>query len=441
MVQLTFVLGALVAGLSISATAVTIPSTGQCQFSAVTTTVTSTSTVTITKATTTTSTRTVTATQGAVSASTKQTDGTSKTSSVDGGSVSSIKPSTVMIASSAILASTSKDKALKSSLAPGKSSIYIAESSYTSTSATEDRLIATPTTSKSIAVTPSTTGVSRPTARFTPSFSTNFVYDLDNQPLDAPIIKTNIGLALNKTMYIVDMANSTPEQIANYHAKGKKVGCYFSAGTWEPFRADKLQFLPECYCGKGVSTDANGKCTGKGAGNNLLGEWGEWWLDLRSTKCLDNVKSIMAKRIQEAALKGCDAIDPDNVDSFMNKQNFGNTAQNEVDYLLWLSTTAKANNMGIDLKNSGTLLTDPDTGKPTQWSDSLVKAFDFNVIESCHQYSECQTYDPFLKAGKPQVQIEYSNSIKKCPTLAAGQNLLVYSGTTVDSKKIALSCP
>ncbi|OCF33723.1 hypothetical protein I316_04435 [Kwoniella heveanensis BCC8398] len=326
----------------------------------------------------------------------------------------------------------SQDKVTKASSAPGRSfSTTISKSSSSIASATADQLIATPT---------STSASPKATSKFTPSLSTDFIYDLDTQPIDAPIIKTNTGLALNKTVYIVDMANSTPEQFANYHAKGKKVGCYFSAGTWEPFRNDKLQFLPECYCGTGVSTDANGKCIGKGANNNLLGEWGEWWLDLRSAKCLENVKSIMTKRIQEAATKGCDAIDPDNVDSFMNKQNFGNTAQNQVDYLLWLSATAKANNLAIDLKNSGTLLTDPDTGKTTQWTDSLVKAFDFNVIESCHQYDECQTYDPFLKAGKPQIQIEYSNSIKKCPTLSAGQNLLVYSGTTVDSKKITLSC-
>ena len=36
----------------------------------------------------------------------------------------------------------------------------------------------------------------------------------------------------------------------------------------------------------------------------------------------------------------------------------------------------------IDLKNAGGLLVDGN-GKATQWQSSLVKAFDFNVIESC----------------------------------------------------------
>ncbi|WVQ98378.1 hypothetical protein IAU59_005501 [Kwoniella sp. CBS 9459] len=429
MVKSALVLSAIFGMQLASAAAVTTTSASQCSPSTTTKVITSTSTVTVTKASTVTATKTITIGQAVTSSQSTKSDGKSSTSGAISASLVSSKASSVS-------QSTTGKSTAKSSTTP------TTKSSSNAVSASDDRLVVTPTTVKTTAVSTSQASASATTRiKFTPSLSTSFIYDLDNQPIDAPIIETTSGLALNKTMYIVDMANSTPEQIANYHAKGKKVGCYFSAGTWEPFRADKLQFLPECYCGTGVAIDSDGKCTGKGSDNNLLGEWGEWWLDLRSTKCLNNVKGIMTKRIQEAASKGCDAIDPDNVDSFMNQQNFGNTAQNEVDYLLWLATTAKANNLAIDLKNSGTLLTDPDTGKSTKWTDSLVKAFDFNVIESCHQYDECHTYDPFLKAGKPQIQIEYSNSIKKCPTLAAGQNLLVYSGTTVDSKKITLSCP
>ncbi|WWC59827.1 uncharacterized protein I303_102389 [Kwoniella dejecticola CBS 10117] len=326
-------------------------------------------------------------------------------------------------------ASKSEDKASRSGTTSLVKSSTIDDKSASKTSTTGNVLVATGS-----AVSPSSTP-------FTPNLSTSFIYDLDNQPIDVPVIKTKSGLSLNKTMYVVDMAQSTPEQIANYHSKGKKVGCYFSAGTWEPFRTDAKSFLPECYCGPNVTTDSTGKCTGKGASDNLLGEWGEWWLDIKSEKCLSNTKEIMTARIKAAFAKGCDAVDPDNVDAWTNTQNFGITKQDEVNYLLWLSSTARANGLGIDLKNSGDLITDPDTGKATSWTSSLVNAFDFNVIESCHEYNECDKYDPFLKAGKPQVRIEYSNSIRKCPSLKSGQQLLVYSGTTVDSNKITLSCP
>ena len=39
------------------------------------------------------------------------------------------------------------------------------------------------------------------------------------------------------------------------------------------------------------------------------------------------------------------------------------------------------------------------------------------------------------------IQIEYSNSITKCPTLKPGQNLAVLSGLTLNSAQITLDCP
>jgi hypothetical protein len=51
-------------------------------------------------------------------------------------------------------------------------------------------------------------------------------------------------------------------------------------------------------------------------------------------------------------------------------------------------------------------------------------------------------YDPFLLAGKPQIQAEYNNIISECPTdLKPGQNVVVYSGKFLDSRTITLNCP
>jgi hypothetical protein len=46
-----------------------------------------------------------------------------------------------------------------------------------------------------------------------------------------------------------------------------------------------------------------------------MDDWDEYWLDLHSETCKANVKTVQAKRIKEAAAKGCDGMDPDNVDS------------------------------------------------------------------------------------------------------------------------------
>lgn len=75
----------------------------------------------------------------------------------------------------------------------------------------------------------------------------------------------------------------------------KTVVCYFSAGTYEPWREDKALFLP---------SDRGKK----------MEDWDEWWLDLKSS----NVKKIMESRIKRAAEAGCHAIDPDNIDGYVS---------------------------------------------------------------------------------------------------------------------------
>ena len=44
-------------------------------------------------------------------------------------------------------------------------------------------------------------------------------------------------------------------------------------------------------------------------------QWDEWWLDLHTPECVANVQDVMRARILEAGEKGCDGVDPDNVDS------------------------------------------------------------------------------------------------------------------------------
>jgi len=79
-------------------------------------------------------------------------------------------------------------------------------------------------------------------------------------------------------------------------------------------RSDKLSFDPDCYCGEGVPVDKNGMCTGPKALQNKLGDWNEWYVDIHSKKCKKHIQKVMKKRIKAAAKKGCDGVDPDNVD-------------------------------------------------------------------------------------------------------------------------------
>ena len=78
---------------------------------------------------------------------------------------------------------------------------------------------------------------------------------------------------------------------------GKKVICYFSAGSYEDWRPDASEFKKEDL------------------GRDLDGWPGEKWLDLDS----ENVRRVMKGRVELAKEKGCDGVDPDNVDGYVSK--------------------------------------------------------------------------------------------------------------------------
>jgi hypothetical protein len=89
----------------------------------------------------------------------------------------------------------------------------------------------------------------------------------------------------------IDMVNTPKGVFDELHSKGKKIICYFSAGSSENWRSDYSQFQSEDM------------------GSDLVGWPGEKWLNTRS----ESVWAIMASRIKYGADKGCDAIDPDNM--------------------------------------------------------------------------------------------------------------------------------
>lgn len=116
------------------------------------------------------------------------------------------------------------------------------------------------------------------------------------QILLSRIVDASLPVVPVAPVYDVDMFGTPKETIAQLHQQGVKVICYFSAGSYENWRPDAANFKSEDL------------------GHPLNGWPGESWLNTNNT----NVRNIMAARIQMAAEKGCDAIDPDNMDSFVS---------------------------------------------------------------------------------------------------------------------------
>lgn len=100
----------------------------------------------------------------------------------------------------------------------------------------------------------------------------------------------------NVAVYDLDVFDNDVETFKALQDAGKKIICYFSAGSYEDWRSDAGDW------------DQND------LGKELDGWPGERWVKLSSP----TVRNVMKKRIALAASKGCDAIDPDNVDGYVS---------------------------------------------------------------------------------------------------------------------------
>jgi hypothetical protein len=195
-------------------------------------------------------------------------------------------------------------------------------------------------------------------------------------------LKTTIPV----TLYDVDLFDTPASTVAALHQAGRRVACYFSAGSFEDWRPDIGRF-PAAV---------------KGLGNG----WpGERWLDVRR---LDILMPIMESRLALCKQKGFDTVDPDNVDGYTNTTGFPLTAADQLTYNASIANAAHARGLTVALKN------DLNQTQP------LVSYFDWALNEQCFQYDECHLLNPFRSAGKAVMNIEYKRSPKKyCATANA----------------------
>ena len=105
----------------------------------------------------------------------------------------------------------------------------------------------------------------------------------------------------------------------------------------------------------------------------------------------------MRKRIQLAKSKGCDGVDPDNIDGYENDTGFDLTEADGANYVRFLAKTAHDAGLSYGLKNGGAIVS------------QVVDVAEWVINEQCVQYSECALYQPFIRQGKPVLHIEYTN--------------------------------
>lgn len=184
-------------------------------------------------------------------------------------------------------------------------------------------------------------------------------------------------------MYDIDLFDVPEAVIQKLHDDGRIVICYFSAGSYEDWR-DDADVFPSKVIGK-----------------PLEGWEGENWLDIRQIELL---APIMTARLDLAAEKGCDGVDPDNVNGYTNDTGFPLTYDDQLAYNLWLAEESHQRGLSIGLKND------------LEQIEDLVEHFDWALNEQCFAYDECDLLLPFIEAGKAVFGIEYEGQPEDyCP--------------------------
>ena len=184
----------------------------------------------------------------------------------------------------------------------------------------------------------------------------------------------NININLDVDTYNLDLFETEADTISDLHARNIFVMCYFDAGSFEEWRPDAADFPAE-----------------------VIGKKYKWWhqekwLDIRK---IDILAPIVISRLDLAVQKGCDGVDPDNINGFANETGFQITYQDQLKFNIWLAESAHARGLSIGLKNDLEQIHD------------LLPYFDWQLSEECFQYNECKSLLPFIEAGKPVFDIEY----------------------------------
>ncbi len=142
-------------------------------------------------------------------------------------------------------------------------------------------------------------------------------------------INGNPDISRAADAYDVDLVETPPAKIASLKERGTAVICYFSAGSYEKWRPDAGDLPKEVR------------------GRALDGWPGERWLDIRHSA----VRTVMEARLDFAVEKGCDAVDPDNVDGYLNRSGFPLSGGDQIAYNQFLASAAHERGLAVGLKN------------------------------------------------------------------------------------------
>ena len=212
-----------------------------------------------------------------------------------------------------------------------------------------------------------------------PGRLTSWQYDLE-WPVAVP---TNLGPV---QVYDIDYDGSgqgTEAQVAavvaRIGASGAHAICYVETGGWESYRPDAKRY-PQTVLGLPIS-----------------GYPDERYVDIRRWAVLG---PILDARFRQCKAEGFAGVETDIDDSYTDTTGFPLTLHDEVTFDREVANAIHALGLAWLLKNG--VNDDAFIGEMEPLADGTVN-------EQCWQYNECSQLEPFAKAGKPILNVEYEN--------------------------------
>ena len=193
-----------------------------------------------------------------------------------------------------------------------------------------------------------------------------------------------IDLSVDAQVYDVDLFDVSTATVDALHARGRKVICYFTVGSWETYRAD-VASIPAAVKGKVVD-----------------GWPQERWLDIRR---LDVLAPYFEARLDLCKSKHFDGVEGDWMDNQTQDTGFPITAADQLTFNRWLIDQGHRRGLAVGVKND------------IDQAGVLASEADYEINEQCAEFDECDTLLPWIRAGKPVFHAEYNIPTSSfCPT-------------------------
>ena len=217
-----------------------------------------------------------------------------------------------------------------------------------------------------------------------------------------------LDTSLDVSVYEVDLFNTAQADIDALHAAGRRVICYVSTGTFEPWRSDADAFPPAAV------------------GNAVVEYPQEQWLDTRATA----VRAVMTARLDRARDKRCDGVDLSTVSSGAADTGFSLTAADALAYARFLAAEAHGRGLSAGL------------GGAEDLAAELVASFEWALTQGCLDAGTCGALAAFVAAQKVVFAVEFGTAADAatiCPRVRQqGFNPLI-KNRSFDAFRVA--CP